>query len=270
MSWHVDEQAVRRYQSDDADRVASASLETHLTRCEQCRGLLTVDDDWLERSWIGVADRVEPGKSGVVESGLTRLGVPSHLARVVAVSPALRVSFLLAVALVVGFAAMASTSNPAGGTYRIFLAVAPLLPVAGVAFAYGRLADPAFEFTVVSPIDSIRLLLLRAATVLTVSIVLGLVVWPIVPAPGSVGISAWLLPALTLTLVTLALASRLEVWLAAALVGGGWVAAMLLAVFWEVEAFDADAQALYAAVAFLAAGAVLIRRTHYDREEGRR
>jgi len=66
------------------------------------------------------------------------------------------------------------------------------------------------------------------------------------------------------------LASRLEVWLAAALVGGGWVAAMLLAVFWEVEAFDADAQALYAAVAFLATGAVVVRRTHYDREGGRR
>jgi len=270
MSWHVDELAVRRYQSDEADRVASASLEAHLTGCAQCRGLLMVDRDWLERSWIGVADRVEPGKSGVVESGLTKLGVPSHLARVVAVSPALRISFVLAVALVMGFAALASTSNSTGETYRIFLAVAPLLPVAGVAFAYGRLVDPAHEFTMVAPIDSFRLLMLRAATVLTVSIVLGVVVWPIVPAPGSVGISAWLLPALALTLITLALASRLEVWLAAGLVGGGWVAAMLLALSWEVEAFDGDAQALYAAVALLATGAVLVRRNHYDREGGRR
>ena len=270
MSWHVDELAVRRYQGGEADRVASASLETHLTECEQCRGLLTVDEDWLERSWITVADRVEPGKPGVVERSLTKFGVPSHLARVVAVSPALRISFLLAVALVMGFAALASTANSTGETYRIFLAVAPLLPVAGVAFAYGRLVDPAHEFIMVAPIDSFRLLMLRAATVLTVAIVLGLVVWPIVPAPRSVGISAWLLPALALTLITLVLASRLEVWIAAAMVGGGWVAAMLLATSWEVEAFGADAQSLYAAVTLLAAGGVLFRRDHYDREGGRR
>lgn len=270
MSWHVDELAVRRYQDGEADRVASASLEAHLTGCEQCREMLTVDEDWLERSWIAVADQVEPGAPTVVERGLTKLGVPSHLARVVAVSPALRISFLLALALVMGFAALASTSNPSGGTYRVFLAVAPLLPVVGVAFAYGRLVDPAFEFTMVAPIDSFRLLLLRAATVLTVSIVFGLLVWPFVPAPRSIGISAWLLPALALTLITLALASRFEIWLAGAVVGGGWVAAMLLATTWEFQAFNADAQVVYAALTVLAAGAVLFRRNHYDREGGRR
>lgn len=270
MSWHVDEMAVRRYQDGAADRVEAASLEAHLTGCEECRGLVTVDEDWLERSWMGIADQVESGSPGWVERGLTKTGMSASLARIVAVSPALRISFVLAVALVMGFAALASTTNPTGETYRIFLAVAPLLPVAGVAFAYGRLVDPAHEFTMVAPIDSFRLLMLRAATVLTVSIVLGLLIWPLVPAPGSFGISAWLLPALALTLITLALASRFEIWVAGVIVGGGWVAAMLLANSWDVEAFDRTAQTLYIGLIIVAVGVVLIRRNHYDREGGRR
>ena len=157
-------------------------------------------------------------------------------------------------------------SNPTGGTYRVFLVVAPLLPVAGVAFAYGRLVDPVHDLTMASPIDSFRLLLLRTVTVLAVSIPVGLVAWPMVPAPSSLGFSAWLLPALALTLVTLALSSRFEVWLAGSMVGGGWVAAMLIALAEEYEAFDSAAQIGYAVLAVSAAAVVALRRERYDRE----
>lgn len=270
MTWHIALETVRRYQSDAIDRVGAASVEAHLASCNECRPLLVVDGDWLERSWMGVADRVEPGRPNLLERGLILVRVPQVTARLVAVSPALRASFLLAVILVMGFAVAASNTNPAGSAYRIFLVVAPLVPVVGVAFAYGRLVDPAFEMAMVSPIDSFRVLTLRAGIVLTTAIILGLVSWPLVPAPTSIGASAWLLPALGLTLSTLALASRFEMWLAGAMVGGSWVIAMLIAVAGDLEVFDSNAKFVYAGLAVLAGSAVVLRRSSYDREKGGR
>ena len=195
----------------------------------------------------------------------TAVGVPQHHARVAAVSPALRASFLLAVVLVLGFSVLAAASDPAGRTYLIFLFVAPVLPVAGVAFSYGRRVDPAHELTLATPIDALRLLLLRAASVLVVAVGLGLLAWPLVPDPGSLGVSAWLLPALALTLVTLAMASRMS-GSAAALVGGGWLLVILLAFNRSLDAFNGTAQTVYAAVGVAAVVVMLSRRHHYDRE----
>lgn len=266
MSWHVTGSDIRRYQDEELDRVTATSLEAHLTHCGECRSLVIVDRDWLDRSWSSIAEIVEPGRPGVVERALVRVGVPSHVARIVVVSPALRVSFVLAVVLVMAFAVLGSLMNPILGTYRVFLVVAPLVPVVGVAVAYGRLVDPVHDLAMASPIDSFRLLLLRTVTVLAVSIPVGLVAWPLVPAPSSLGFAAWLLPALALTLLTLALSSRFEVWLAGSIVGGGWVAAMLIALAGEYEAFDGAAQIGYAALAVSAAAVVAVRRERYDRE----
>lgn len=270
MSWHVDGSVIDRYHDGTLDRAASASVEAHVTSCDLCRGFVTIDHDRLERSWLAVADRVEPSKPSLIERGLVAVGVPSHWARIVAVSPALRVSFLLAVVLVMAFSLLASHSNPDGANYRVFLVVAPLLPVAGVAFAYGRLVDPAHELTMVSPIDSLRLLLLRSTTVLAVSVGIGLVAWPLVPAPSTLGVSAWLIPSLMLTLVVLALSSRVEVWIAGALVAGGWTAAMFLAFTEDIDTFDSNAITGYVAVAAAASAVVILNRNRYDREGSHR
>jgi hypothetical protein len=224
MSWHVDELAVRRYQSDEADRVASASLEAHLTGCEQCRGLLTVDDDWLERSWIAVADRVEPGKSGVVESGLTKLGVPSHIARVIAITPSLRISWMLAVAGILAFSAAASRAD--SHNWDLFLMIAPLVPVAGVAVAYGRIVDPSHEMTVSAPFDQVRLLLLRTFAVTASAVMLSLAVDLVTSSPAATGV--WLLPALALTAITLALGTHMTMWIAASTSTAIWIGFLLL------------------------------------------
>lgn len=266
MSWHVDPGVVHRYEEGTLDRVAAASVEAHVTACEECRGLVAADRDWLDRSWAGVAGRVEPSRPGVVERVLTTVGVPAHVARIVAVSPALRLSFVFAVALVMAFSVAASMSNPEGGSHRLFLVTAPIVPVVGVAFAYGRLVDAAHEVTMASPIDAFRLLLLRAATVLAVSIVAGLAAWPVVPAPAGLGFTAWLMPAMALTLATLALSSRFEVWVSGAVVAGGWVVVMLLAVTRGYEMFDAVAQLGHVLVGLGAAAAVLTSRDRYDRE----
>lgn len=269
MTWHIDIETARRYEAGVLAGSAAASLEAHITSCAQCRDLFARDKAWLERSWTGVADRIEPSVSGL-EMALRRIGVPVVPARLVAKSPAMRLSFVLALLLVLGFSVIASNTDPVGTAYRFFLVVAPLVPVAGVAFAYGRHVDPAHELTMVSPRNSFHLLLIRTTTVVSVAILGGLLSWPFVPAPSSVGVSAWLLPALALTLTTLALASRFEVWLAAALVGGGWVLAMSYAATRDIEAFGPDAQLVHLLVLVTAGTLVILRRDEYNRQGGRR
>lgn len=269
MTWHIDIETVRSYEAGGLTRPAAASLEAHITSCPQCGALFSVDEAWLERSWTGIADRVEPTLSRL-ESALRLVGVPEVSARLVVKSPAMRLSFVLALLLVLGFAVIASNTNPVGTSYRFFLVVAPLVPVAGVAFAYGRLVDPAHELTRVSPTSSFRLLLIRSATVVSVAILGALIAWPFVPAPSSVGVSAWLLPALTLTLTTLALASRFETWLAAAMVGGGWALVMTFAVTRDIEAFGAGAQLVHLLLAVTAGTLVVVRRDAYNRQGGGR
>ena len=270
MSWHVDQDVLHRYQTGAIDRVVAASVEAHVTECAECRGDLILDESWLGQSWARIADRVEPGRPGVIERVLTSVGVKQHLARVIALSPAFRVSFVLAVVLVMGFAVSASASDPNGWAFRVFLFLAPLLPVAGIAVAYGNLVDAAHELTLSSPIDSFRLSMLRAITVLVVSVGIGLVAWPFIEAPAAFGPSAWLAPAMALTLTTLALASRFEAWVAGAMVAGGWAAAMALALSWDLETFNSGAQWVYGLAAVVAGLAVALRRNSYDREGGNR
>lgn len=268
MRWHVDRDTLERYQAGSVDRVVAASLEAHVTECGECRERLVVDEGWLDRSWAGVADRVEPGRPSLVEIILSAVGVRQDVARVISFSPAFRLSFLLAVVIVLGFAVAASTSDPNGSAFRIFLALAPLLPVGGIALAYGRLVDPLHDLTLSSPIDSFRLLMLRSITVLSVSVGLGLAAWPLIEAPTMFGPSVWLAPALALTLIVLALASRFEMWLSAVMVAGGWMAAMVVAISWDLETFNTRAQPVYLLLAFATGLVVALRRYSYDREGG--
>jgi hypothetical protein len=263
MSWHIDATTLTKYQAGAIDRVTAASLEAHIVACDDCRGRIGADPEWTLRSWDGIAHAVMPGKVGLVERGLARVGLPGHVARLVAVSPVLRASFLLAVAIVTAFAALASASDPGGRAYILFVAVAPLVPVAGIAFAYGRLVDPAYELTVSSPIDTLRLLLIRAASVLLVSILAGLAAWPFVPSPSTLGIAAWLAPAMALTLLTLALASRFPIVVAAGVVVAAWVVLLTAAGIEGFGVFGQSGQAVFLAVAVLAAAAIGLRRDRY-------
>lgn len=270
MTWHVEPDVLANYQNGSVDRIAAASIELHVTGCADCRAMIDSDPERFERTWLGIAERVEPSPLSLVERTLASVGVQPSIARLVAVSPALRLSFLAALALVVGFAVGASRSNAGDGSYRLFLVVAPLIPVAGVAFAYGRLVDPAFEFTLTAPIDSFRLLLIRASTVLSISVVLTGVGWLIADTPALVGATAWLVPSLALTLITLYLASRFEMWVSAALTASAWGLAAFVAMDRELEIFTGSAQIVYLILTLLAVVGITARRNSYDRQGGSR
>lgn len=268
MSWHVDQDVLQRYQVGTIDRVAAASLEAHVTSCGECRSNLTVDSDWIDASWRGIADRVQPADSTLVERVLRLVGVPQHLARVVSITPSLRPSWLIAVTLTLVFAGAASqVALP--GSFDLFLAVAPLVPVAGVAVAYGRVGDPAHEITAATPIDPLRLLLLRAAAVTGFTFVLSLLLDVVFSSARGTGL--WVLPALALTLTTLALGAHLTMWVGGAISAGAWISLLALFRLRPERSLDvvfgANAQLLFVVGALLAALVLLRDRDAYRRGE---
>lgn len=272
MSWHVDASLLRRYLAGDTDLAAALSIEAHVSGCGACRALLPDDPAWLEDSWSGVADRVIVAQRGPIERLLVRVGVGTPSARLLAATPSLRRSWWAAVVAALAFTVAAA--HAAAGDDRgllLFLALAPLLPVAGVAVAYGPLADPVHELTVGAPMSGLRLLLIRAAAVLCTTVGLALLALPLLPALSWTA-AGWLLPALALTTVSLVLGSWLSPVRASAAVTAVWLGLVALVAVPGADAlmlFRAGAQAWFAALLGAAGALLLARRGSFDVGGGR-
>jgi hypothetical protein len=139
-----------------------------------------------------------------------------------------------------------------------FLGLAPLIPISGVAAAYGPLADPMYEVVAATPYPRMRLVLLRCLAVLPISLLF--VLAGALSLPGGLGTSVlWLLPALALSLVTLALEGRFGATRVAAGVALCWLAAVWTAYRATgsvLPAFAPASQLIFALVAVVAAVAV--------------
>ncbi len=226
--WHVEPTLVARYAAGRVGGSTAASVEAHLLGCAGCRKALApaVDPARLNAVWEEVVDRVDTPRPTVVERLLLHMGVGGDTARLVALAPALTASWLVAVVAVLTFALLAADAGPRG--VMIFLALAPVLPVAGVAAAYGREVDPTYDIGLAAPYSTFRLLLLRASAVLASTMLLAGAGALVLPVDGWVA-AAWLLPSLALTSVTLAASTRVDpVWAAGAIVGS-WLFAVFTA-----------------------------------------
>jgi hypothetical protein len=220
--WHLDPEAIRRYVRDAVPPDLAASAEAHLMKCAACRAAISsyVDDRRAEAIWQEVVDRVDAPRRNAPERMLVRLGVGEATARLVAATPTLRAPWLLAVAGVLALAAWAAQADER--FLLMFLVVAPLGPLAGVAVAFAGGLDPTREIGVAAPYSGLRLLLIRTAAVLAVTV-------PIVAAaglalPGSHWLAAaWLLPTAGLTCAALALTGRLTPVVAVGVVAAAWV-----------------------------------------------
>lgn len=205
-AWHADEAALRSLVDGTAGPVLAASLESHLMRCEACRARVNAlaFTDSLETVWAGIRERVEEPRPSVVERLLVRAGVSRESARLLAAVPAMRGSWLLGVSVAVLFAWVAAGLAADLGV-GLFLFVAPLVPVAGVAAGFGGDAEPAHEIVVTTPYSSGRLLLLRTAAVLVTCAPVAVLVGVTLPGPAWLAV-AWLTPAAAVVAVTLLLA----------------------------------------------------------------
>ncbi|MEV1083879.1 zf-HC2 domain-containing protein [Streptomyces sp. NPDC050211] len=268
MTWHVPEEDLRSYARGELTAPALWSTDTHLTACAPCRAVLAEVSDpvALDAGWERLDAELDVPRPGWLEGLLVRLGVPDHTARLLSATPVMRGSWLGAVLALLVLTVLVTNLSPVTDSPTLFLALAPLLPLAGVAVSYGPALDPTYEMAVVSPVHGFRLLMIRTVAVLTAGLALNGLATLALPAYGLRAL-AWLLPALALTATGLALTPRLGPVLAPSLVGGGWIALLLVA---DVTAdgplapFTAAGQSTAAAVAVLAAGLLFYLRDRFD------
>jgi hypothetical protein len=263
MSWHIQEPTIDAYTSGHVDDAVAFSVEAHLLACEGCRATISTRADVArhERVWTHIREEIERPREPAAERLLGAIGVRNDLARLIAATPTLRGSWVAAVALALVFAVIAS--HAAGGDPLPFLALAPLAPLAGVAAAFGRPADPVWELGLSTPTGGFALMLIRSTAVLAVSVVLAGLAALALPNAGWEA-AAWLLPALGLTVVTLAAAStRLSARSAAGVVSGAWLAIVVVTDRLSdrpLAAFGPGAQLAFAALTV--AGALILLARH--------
>jgi len=199
---------------------------------------------------------------------LRRLGVPDLSVPLVTATPALRRSWFIAVAVAVLFAISVATNNTSAGVERIavFLTLAPLVPLLGVALAFGKGVDPTHDLVVAAPRDTFTVFLVRAVTVLTASSMILLLSSLLLPEGGIYRI-AWLLPALAISLLTMAISTRLEPRRAAIIVGVSWVVLAFIGagVASAADMFGGVTQIVSVVVAAAAAWFVVNGRERFDR-----
>jgi hypothetical protein len=266
--WHVSDEDLRVYADGAAVPPWLWSTEAHLYACPFCRERLAAATDpaTLSAGWLRLDAAVDVPRPGPVERSLVWLGTPVHTARLLAATPVLRLSWLLAVAFVLAVTAAAARIAESMAVPIVLLGVAPLLPLIGVAISFGPAVDPSYELAVVAPMHTFRLLLLRCVAVLSTTTLPTIAVSFALPGYGPV-VLGWLLPSLAMTLAMLALAPRFGPATAALLVGFGWGALLLSTLRFatgESIVFTPPGQAALAVAAIAGALAVWKVRPAFD------
>jgi len=202
------------------------------------------------------------------ERALLALRVPEPTARLMAATPVLRWAWFAAVGLVLVLAASAGSKQwEPGDQLAVFLVLAPIIPVLGVALAYGPHSDRAYEVTVATPLSGLRLILLRTITVVVAAAALSLLTVLTSPTHGWLRL-AWLLPALATTTTALALGAHLGMRRAAVGVGLGWLTLVVVGAQVASDAtapFGAVGQLCALGVTIVAAAMLAMSRRRLDR-----
>lgn len=273
MTWHVESRMMEAYARGTADDSRAFSIETHLMSCETCRAGLALHADRrrLDDLWTRINDSVRRPTAGPVERLLVALGINDHTARLLGATRSLSLSWFLAIAVALTFAVAAAHSGDRG--FVVFLIVAPLLPLAGVAAAYGPGVDPTYEIGLASPMRSFNLLLIRAAAVLVTTVLLGIVAAFALPELNGTAV-VWLLPALGLVAASLALGTFLAPLPSAAIVAVAWVTLTATVLIFaptsgERSLFVGSIQPLLLIITVISGVALLLRRDKFEQGEHR-
>jgi hypothetical protein len=242
--WHVDPEALQGWVDGVAGPLASVSVEQHVQHCGHCQAAVTeLLPATLRSSWDDVLAAVEVPRPGWVQRFLLRLGLSHSDSLIVASGPTLRVPWILGTIGVLFFVLVATVYADVNAP-GLFLLVAPLIPLAGVAVAYGPASDPSYEAVLTSPYPMVRLALLRTVSVLTTSVPLVIGAGLLLPTSTLVAV-AWLLPAAGFIAVVLTASNWVEPSYAAVAVGVSW----FTAVVWATRVGDPTAVLAPAALA---------------------
>lgn len=265
MTWHAHPDALDAYLRGTLDPARSASVEAHTTSCPQCRATVAELSDpvVLETMWDGILDVLDARRDPTTVRGLRRIGVPDATARLVAATSAMARGWMVGGALSLALAVVLAVVD---GGATVFLVVAPVVPLLGVAAGYGPALEASREMTVATPCSAFRVLAVRSVAVVVVSIVAGTLLGLALPGSALAAV-AWLLPALVLSLAALALLGRLVPIETAAVLTLGWlvtVGALALVRDDELAAFRPGAQLVWAVLAVPALAAALADRERFE------
>jgi hypothetical protein len=207
---------------------------------------------------------VEAPRRTAVERLLAKLGVSAESARLLTGVPAFGEAWLSGMVATIVFSGVAAMFSERWGL-AAFLLVAPLAPVAGVWGSFGADADPTFELSTTSPYSALRLLLLRTAGVLALSVPAAVLVGLAIPGPPWLAV-AWLTPAAAAVTVCLALTPRLGATPSAVVVGTAWTVVVAVATRTRepVAAVDLGMQLPLIAVTLSALAVLTLRHTWFD------
>lgn len=239
-NWHADPELLAAYVDGRLDAILGASLERHVDRCPDCRGELRplVEGPVLEQAWAGVRAGVESPPLPRLFRIARRLGLGEPTAVLLAATASLRWAWLIGGIVALSFAALASQIAHDSALWP-FLAVAPLVPVIGVATSYGSADEPFEALAVTTPYGRTRLILARTLAVLALTVPVAVLLGLSLPGPVWVAAS-WLGPALAMIPILLALASFVGPRLASPVVALLWIGLVLgasrgLPPTWPVE-----------------------------------
>jgi Putative zinc-finger len=265
-TWHADDSALRAFADGVISPVLGAAVEAHLMSCAGCRERVNalMPQEPLADAWSHIRSAVEAPRASLVERLLTWMGVSVESGRLLAAVPAMRGAWLMGMMCATLFAGLALLLSSVVGI-SMFLLIAPLAPVAGVAASFGGDADPSHELVTVAPHPASRLLLLRTAGVLATSIPVATLVGLWLPGPAWLAV-AWLTPAAAGVAIALVLTPALGATTAATSVAVCWSVAVLATARAQepLTLVQPTMHLVFAALALAAAATLLLRHTSFD------
>ena len=228
MTPHPSPAIIARYadRESDLDEATLWSVEVHLEACAPCRAVLAGGVTGETRALL---DRVAAGVSRGVTAGPApaphrRMRAVLHRWAVWQLVPWLGMTVAtLACAVLLGALTPALPS--------LVALLAPVAPLPGVAVAWSRRHDPAWELIAGTPAAGLTILLRRTASVLAV----------VVPAlalastGAGVSLAVTLLPCLAFTAATIALGAFTGVRRAAIGLGAAWALAVIVPAVYTAE-----------------------------------
>jgi hypothetical protein len=275
-TWHATDDVLTAFARAPRtlDHTTAASVETHVAACERCRGVVAgaADASLARSSWDAITDVIDRPRRSLVERVLATF-LPPHMARLLAATPTLQAAWLAAVVVVAGAAVAATHNLESDG---LFLVLAPLVPLAGVALTFAPAADPAGEAALATPAHGAALVVARTLAVVATSLPVLLVGSLLLPQVDARAV-AWLLPALALTAAVTALSTWLTPQAAVAAAAMAWTGAVAaVARFdgtaWTItrsDLFGSYGQLLFAALFVAAVVVATARRDHFTTLEAR-